>query len=110
MIKDSEKRLFDIVLVWKLDRFARNRFDSAHYEYLLEREENGIKRVVYRGKRQKVFADTVEEGKTYEYSVTPCYKDILGDTVFLPSVTTKNNFPAGPSEPPGIIGKDWWNY
>jgi site-specific DNA recombinase len=37
MIKDSEKRLFDIVLVWKLDRFARNRYDSAHYEYLLER-------------------------------------------------------------------------
>ena len=31
MIKDSEKRLFDIVLVWKLDRFARNRYDSAHY-------------------------------------------------------------------------------
>ena len=30
MIKDSEKRLFDIVLVWKLDRFARNRYDSAH--------------------------------------------------------------------------------
>ena len=27
MIKDSEKRLFDIVLVWKLDRFARNRYD-----------------------------------------------------------------------------------
>ena len=37
MIKDSEKRLFDFVLVWKLDRFARNRYDSAHYEYLLER-------------------------------------------------------------------------
>lgn len=37
MIKDCEKRLFDIVLVWKLDRFARNRYDSAHYEYQLER-------------------------------------------------------------------------
>ena len=37
IIKDSEKRLFDIVLVWKLDRFARNRYDSAHYEYQLER-------------------------------------------------------------------------
>ena len=37
MIKDSEKRLFDIVLVWKLDRFARNRYDSTHYEYQLER-------------------------------------------------------------------------
>ena len=31
MIKDSEKQLFDIVLVWKLDRFARKRYDSAHY-------------------------------------------------------------------------------
>ena len=37
MIKDSEKRVFDFVLVWKLDRFARNRYDSAHYEYQLER-------------------------------------------------------------------------
>ena len=27
MIKDSDKKLFDIVLVWKLDRFARNRYD-----------------------------------------------------------------------------------
>ena len=25
------------MLVWKLDRFARNRYDSAHYEYQLER-------------------------------------------------------------------------
>ena len=31
MIKDSEKGLFDTVIVWKLDRFARNRYDSAHY-------------------------------------------------------------------------------
>ena len=30
MIKDSEKGLFDTVIVWKLDRFARNRYDSAH--------------------------------------------------------------------------------
>ena len=27
MIKDSSKGLFDIVIVWKLDRFARNRYD-----------------------------------------------------------------------------------
>ena len=25
------------MLVWKLDRFARSRYDSAHYEYQLER-------------------------------------------------------------------------
>ena len=25
MIKDSSKRIFDVVIVWKLDRFSRNR-------------------------------------------------------------------------------------
>ena len=30
MVQDSAKGLFDTVLVWKLDRFARNRYDSAH--------------------------------------------------------------------------------
>ena len=29
MIKDSERGIFDIIIVWKLDRFARNRYDSA---------------------------------------------------------------------------------
>ncbi len=32
MINDSNKNLFDTVLVWKLDRFARNRYDSAVYK------------------------------------------------------------------------------
>lgn len=41
MIRDSGKRLFDVVLVWKLDRFARNRYDSAHYKAILKK--NGIK-------------------------------------------------------------------
>ena len=41
MIKDSTKGLFDIVLVWKPDRFARNRYDSAHYKAILRK--NGVK-------------------------------------------------------------------
>jgi len=41
MIKDSANSLFDIVLVWKLDRFARNRYDSAHYKAILKK--NGVK-------------------------------------------------------------------
>jgi len=41
MIKDSAKRLFDVVIVWKLDRFARNRYDSAHYKATLRK--NGVK-------------------------------------------------------------------
>lgn len=41
LIRDSAKRQFDVVLVWKLDRFSRNRFDSATYRAVLKR--NGVK-------------------------------------------------------------------
>ena len=41
MIRDSEKGLFDIVLVWNIDRFSRDRYDSAHYKHLLKK--NGVK-------------------------------------------------------------------
>ena len=37
MVKDSAKGLFDVVIVWKLDRFARNRYDSAHYKAQLRK-------------------------------------------------------------------------
>ena len=41
MIKDSYKHAFDCIIVWKLDRFSRNRYDSAHYKTLLRK--NGVK-------------------------------------------------------------------
>ena len=41
MIRDSAKHLFDVVIVWKLDRFARNRYDSAHYKSILKK--NGVR-------------------------------------------------------------------
>ena len=44
MIKDSGKNIFDTVIVWKLDRFARNRYDSALYKATLRK--NGV-RVVF---------------------------------------------------------------
>lgn len=37
MISDSAQKLFDTILVWKLDRFARNRYDSAHYKNVLKK-------------------------------------------------------------------------
>ena len=40
MIKDSEKQTFDAVVVYKLDRFARSRYDSATYKYRLKK--NGV--------------------------------------------------------------------
>ena len=41
MIADSEKGGFDTVLVYKLDRFARNRYDSAIHKKKLR--DNGVK-------------------------------------------------------------------
>lgn len=41
MIKDSYRKIFDIIIVWKVDRFARNRYDSAHYKNILKK--NGVK-------------------------------------------------------------------
>ena len=41
MIKESANGLFELVIVWKLDRFARNRYDSAHYKSVLQK--NGVK-------------------------------------------------------------------
>jgi DNA invertase Pin-like site-specific DNA recombinase len=37
MISDAAKRQFQYVIVWKLDRFARNRFDSAVHKAKLKK-------------------------------------------------------------------------
>lgn len=41
MIKDSEKKTFQGILVYQLDRFARNRYDSSHYKHKLK--QNGVR-------------------------------------------------------------------
>ena len=41
MIKDSAGRKVEVVIVWKLDRFARDKYDSAHYKRILK--NNGVK-------------------------------------------------------------------
>lgn len=40
MIKDSEKKEFDYVIVSSLDKFARNKYDSAIYKSALKK--NGV--------------------------------------------------------------------
>lgn len=41
MIDDSAKKQFQAILVYQLDRFARNRYDSATYKARLKK--NGVK-------------------------------------------------------------------
>ena len=37
MIEDAAKHQFEMIIVWKLDRFARNRYDSAIYKARLKK-------------------------------------------------------------------------
>jgi DNA invertase Pin-like site-specific DNA recombinase len=41
MIKDSNKRQWDFILVYKLDRFSRNKYESTIHKHTLK--ENGVK-------------------------------------------------------------------
>ena len=64
MIKDSERGIFDVIIVWKLDRFARNRYDSARYKTQLKR--NGVKLVsateVISAGPEGIILESVQEG------------------------------------------------
>ncbi len=70
MIRDSHKKKFDVVIVWKLDRFARSREDSAKYRSILRL--NGTKLVsatesIPEG-YQGIFLESILEGMAEYYS------------------------------------------
>ena len=37
MVKEAASRAFEVVIVYKLNRFARNRYDSASYKHKLKK-------------------------------------------------------------------------
>ena len=82
MIKDSDKKLFDIVLVWKLDRFARNRYDSARYKTQLKK--NGVKLMsateIISDGPEGIILESVLEGYAEYYSADLSEKVIRGMT------------------------------
>ena len=82
MIKDSGKRLFDMVIVWKLDRFARNRYDSARYKATLKK--NGVKVVsateVISDGAEGIILESVLEGYAEYYSADLSEKVVRGMT------------------------------
>ena len=82
MIKDSGKRLFDMVIVWKLDRFARNRYDSARYKATLKK--NGVKvvsatEIISEG-AEGIILESVLEGYAEYYSADLSEKVVRGMT------------------------------
>ena len=82
MIKDSAKKQFDCVIVWKLDRFARNRYDSAHYKSILKK--NGVRvlsatEAISQG-AEGIILESVLEGMAEYYSAELAEKVIRGQT------------------------------
>ena len=82
MIKDSERGIFDIIIVWKLDCFARNRYDSARYKTQLKR--NGVKLVsateVISAGPEGIIPESVLEGYAEYYSADLSEKVVRGMT------------------------------
>lgn len=70
MIEDSGKGLFDIVLVHKLDRFSRNRYDSAIYKSKLKKNNVSIASVLERidDSPESVMMEAMLEGMAEYYS------------------------------------------
>lgn len=70
MLRDSAKKRWSYVLLWKIDRFARNRYDSATYKFKLKK--NGV-RVLYAKESipdgpEGILLESVLEGSAEYYS------------------------------------------
>ena len=88
-------------------------FDShfpRYYTYKIERYDYATHTTVYEGEYLPTFTDeNISDGKKYIYTVTPIYKDNVGKTISLPSVSTAQGTHPPPEETP-ILGKEWWEY
>lgn len=70
MISDSSKGIFDIVLVHKLDRFSRDRYDSAIYKKRLKKNNVKLCSVLERidDSPESIMMESVLEGMAEYYS------------------------------------------
>lgn len=70
MISDSSKGIFDIVLVHKLDRFSRDRYDSAIYKKRLKKNSVKLCSVLERmdDSPESIMMESVLEGMAEFYS------------------------------------------
>lgn len=70
MIKDAKSNKFECVLVYKLDRFARNRYDSAMYKNMLKKHDVKVISVMENisDSPEGIILESVLEGMAEYYS------------------------------------------
>ena len=93
MLKDSDKKSFDYVLVYKLDRFSRNKYEMAiHRKHL---KDNGVKILSAMENipetPEGVLLESLLEGMNQYYSEELSQKTLRG----LRETRIKGNFPGG---------------
>lgn len=82
MIKDSYSKNFQAVIVWKLDRFARNRYDSARYKTILKKNNVEVRSATENISKgaEGIILEAVLEGYAEYYSAELSEKVIRGMT------------------------------
>jgi hypothetical protein len=82
------------------------------YLYQIERTDDTKKKweTVYFGECIDEFQDeTITQGKTYIYKITPYYQQNKGNTITLPKInTTQQQLPSLSDKE--IAEKEWWKY
>lgn len=94
MISDSSNKAFQYVLVYKLDRFSKNRYDSAVYKKKLR--DNGIKVVLatenISDSPEGIILESILEGYSEYYSKELAQKIVRGNY----ESRAKGKFTGGP--------------
>ncbi len=93
MLKDSDKKAFDYVLVYKLDRFSRNKYEMAMHRKRLK--DNGVKILSAMENipetPEGILLESLLEGMNQYYSEELSQKSRRG----LNETRIKGNFPGG---------------
>ncbi len=82
-------------------------FDKCptYYTYRIDRYDYATHTTIYEGEYLASFTDEqLEEGKNYQYTITPIYQNKIGASITLPSITTKSEFVIDEEKVP----KEWW--
>ena len=85
---------------------------TKYYDYVINRQFNGKKEVIYDGKWKKSISDSPSEG-SYVYTVIPYYNcagnKIFGSEIVLPPVNLSKDNKEPQVKIPDIAKKDWYN-
>lgn len=91
MIEDAKKKKFNMVIVHKLDRFSRSRYDSAIYKMILKKNSVCLYSIIEHldGSPESVILESVLEGVS-EYYIGNLSREVMKGTMINADKCTLN--------------------